>query len=412
MPDNDHADVTDRVSLVFSDWSPLGHVEDPLHKDLSAVARIGNCLFVACDETASVERLRHLDDGNFGDHRHFALAGLVALPAGPNGEMDIEGLCAEGGFLWIVGSHALKRSKPKREENDPGAALKRMEIVREPNRYFFGRVPLVEEERGLFAPARAVDRRQAAWVKFGRSRSALVRWVSDDPHLGAFLQMPSKENGFDVEGLAVRGSRAWLGLRDPVLRGHAVVLDMELAEKAPGRLKARRIDGGRRYRKHLLDTRGLGIRDMRLDGDDLLLLVGPSMGLEGPAFVLRWCGAVHDDASGVIDPARIETLCELPYRLHVDHPEGLESWPEAGPGALLVIYDAPAPERTDPDRFAVFADVVRPPSRDATSRPPSSDERHPHPSSSGKRSVTRGSGAGSSALRGPRSSGRAARAQE
>ena len=95
MPDNDHADVTDRVSLVFSDWSPLGHVEDPLHKDLSAVARIGNCLFVACDEAASVERLRHLDGGNFGDHRHFALAGLVALPAGPNGEMDIEGLCAE-----------------------------------------------------------------------------------------------------------------------------------------------------------------------------------------------------------------------------------------------------------------------------------------------------------------------------
>ena len=275
--------------------------------------------------------------------------------------MDIEGLCAAGGFLWIVGSHALKRSKPKRKENDPGEALRRMEeIVREPNRCFLGRIPLVEEERGLFAPARAVDRRQAAWVKFGRSRSALVQWLSDDPHLGAFLRIPSKENGFDVEGLAVRGSRAWLGLRGPVLRGHAVVLDMELAEKAPGRLKARRIDGGRRYRKHLLDTRGLGIRDMRLDGDDLLLLVGPSMALEGPAFVLRWCGAVHDDASGVIDPARIETLCELPYRLHVDHPEGLESWPEAGPGALLVIYDAPAPERTDPDRFAVSADVVRP----------------------------------------------------
>jgi hypothetical protein len=143
-----------------------------------------------------------------------------------------------------------------------------------------------------------------------------------------------------------------------VLRGHAVVLDLELKQKAPDRLKARRIDGDRRYRKHLLDTRGLGIRDMRFEGDDLLLLVGPTMSLEGPAFVLRWRDAAHDDASGVIDPARIETVAELPYQLHVDHPEGIELWPEAGEDALLIIYDAPASERTDPDTSTVRADVI------------------------------------------------------
>ncbi len=158
----------------------------------------------------------------------------------------------------------------------------------------------------------------------------------------------------------MRGSRVWLGLRGPVLRGHAVVLDLELKEKAKGRLKPRRVDGKRRYRKHLLDTRGLGIRDMRLDGNDLLLLVGPTMSLEGPAFLLRWRGGALDDASGVVDPKLIEIVAELPYRLHVDHPEGLELWPEAGPGGLLVIYDAPAPERTDPDRFTVRADAIRP----------------------------------------------------
>jgi hypothetical protein len=41
----------------------------------------------------------------------------------------------------------------------------------------------------------------------------------------------------------VRGNRVWLGLRGPVLRGHAVVLDLELLPKARDRLKARRIDG-------------------------------------------------------------------------------------------------------------------------------------------------------------------------
>jgi hypothetical protein len=234
------------------------------------------------------------------------------------------------------------------------------EIEREPNRYFLGRIPLVEEAPGLFAPARSDGERQAAWLKLGRRRSALERWLAADPHLGPFLSIPSKENGFDVEGLAVRGNRVWLGLRGPVLRGHAVVLDLELKQKAPTRLKARRIDSKGRYRKHLLDTRGLGIRDMRFEGDDLLLLVGPTMSLEGPAFVLRWRDAAQDDGSGVIAPERIETVAELPYQLHADHPEGLEIWPEAGAGALLIIYDAPAPERTDPDTSTVRADVICP----------------------------------------------------
>jgi hypothetical protein len=184
--------------------------------------------------------------------------------------------------------------------------------------------------------------------------------LADDPHLGPFLHTPSKENGLDVEGLAVRGNRVWLGLRGPVLRGHAVVLDLELTEKASGRLKARRIDDRRRSRKHLVDTHGLGIRDMRLDGGDLLLLVGPTMPREGPALVLRWRDAVHGEGSGVIAPDRIETAAELPYQLHVDHPEGLELWPEADPGALLIIYDALAPERTDPNTFMVRADVICP----------------------------------------------------
>jgi Protein of unknown function (DUF3616) len=356
--------ILDQVALTFSDWRPLRHVEDPLHKDLSAVTRVGNSLFLACDETASIECLRRLEDGSFGDHRHFALDAFVDLPGGAEGEMDIEGLCAEDGFLWIVGSHSLKRGKPKRGESDADDALKRMESVeREPNRYFLGRIPLVEENSGLFVPTQSVGERRAAWIKFGKRHSALVRWVADDPHLEPFLGIPSKENGFDVEGLAVRGNRVWLGLRGPVLRGHAIVLDLEISEKAPGRLKARRIYGERRYRKHLLDTRGLGIRDMCFDGDDLLLLVGPTMSLEGPAFVLRWVDAVHDCASGVIDSGRIETIAELPYQLHVDHPEGIDLWPEGGAGALLIIYDAPAPERTDPNTFTVLADVIRPASR-------------------------------------------------
>jgi hypothetical protein len=52
--------------------------------------------------------------------------------------------------------------------------------------------------------------------------------------------------------------------------------------------------------------------------------------------------------SGVIAPERIETVAELAYQLHVDHPEGLELWPEAGNGGLLIIYDAPCPGANRP----------------------------------------------------------------
>jgi hypothetical protein len=52
-------------------------------------------------------------------------------------------------------------------------------------------------------------------------------------------------------------------------------------------------------------------------------------------------------------------VAELPYQLHVDHPEGLELWPEAGGGGLLIIYDAPPPERTNP-ALTVRADATSP----------------------------------------------------
>jgi hypothetical protein len=96
------------------------------------------------------------------------------------------------------------------------------------------------------------------------------------------------------------------------------------------------------------------------EAPDAFGVQGLSMSLEGPAFVLPWCDAAHDDGSGVVAPERIETIAELPYQLHVDHPEGIELWPEAGAGALLIIYDAPAPERTDPATSTVRADVICP----------------------------------------------------
>jgi hypothetical protein len=84
------------------------------------------------------------------------------------------------------------------------------------------------------------------------------------------------------------------------------------------------------------------------------------MALAGTARVLRWRGATRECPEGMVDPSRLEPVADLPYGRGADHPEGLELWPEAGRGALLVVYDAPGPGRLDRDGLTLRADLVRP----------------------------------------------------
>lgn len=346
------------VLLEFRDWKTLPGVKDPLRKDISALAACGQSLFMACDETASVERLTRTAEGFYSNHVHYALGELFELPDGPHGEIDIEGLDISEGELWITGSHALKRDKPKRGKNGAVAALDRMMgIDRDPNRYFIGCVPLEADDTGepTLAPSR--DRKPAS-IKLKKKNSRLLKWLKDDPHLALFFDIPSKENGFDIEGIAARGDRVWLGLRGPVLRGYAVVIELDFKRPRARRLKARRIDGKRRYRKHLIDTDGLGIRDLLFDGNDLLLLTGTPLASDGPSFVLRWRDAAVDTTSGVVDPDRVEPVMELPYRGPIDHPEGI-CWLRDEPGGgrrLLVLYDSPDPRRLKEDPLLLIGD--------------------------------------------------------
>jgi hypothetical protein len=82
------------------------------HINLSAVRSDGRCLWVAGDETATVERLTPEEEG-FGNQRVFRLADLVDLPGPAEQEADIEGLARSGGFLWAIGSHSLIRKRVK-----------------------------------------------------------------------------------------------------------------------------------------------------------------------------------------------------------------------------------------------------------------------------------------------------------
>ncbi|OLT21656.1 hypothetical protein BJF79_15415 [Actinomadura sp. CNU-125] len=344
---------------------PFGHAsrEAETHTNLSAIRQDGPCLWAAGDETATVERLTAVTgpDGavtGYEGHVTVALADLVPLPAGPDEEADIEGLGRANGWLWAIGSHSLKRKKIK--DGHPAAkSRKRLAtVVREDNRFILARIPLVTGEDGLPRAVREDGGRTAAVL--GLDGDSITDLLAKDPHLAPFLHLPGKDNGVDIEGVAVHGDRLYIGLRGPVLRGWAVLVEIRPGADPddPRRLRALPVDGDDLYRTHFLDLGGLGVRDLCPHGDDLLILTGPSMDLDGPVRVVRWRGAAKADAPEIVHADDLEVLGDLPYGDGDDHAEGIAVLDGPGPGLrLLVVYDSPSPDRLTAGG-GVLADIV------------------------------------------------------
>jgi hypothetical protein len=264
--------------------------------------------------------------------------------------------------LWAVGSHSLKRKRIKGKHADAKAIKQLAKVEDEPNRRIVVRIPVVTDEDGLPGLAREVtsDGQTRTAAVLGGVGPSLTDLLADDDHLGPFLDIPSKDNGFDLEGVAAVEHRLYLGLRGPVLRGWAVVLEVHpyVDEKDPHVLRLREIGpDGEPYLKHFLDLDGLGVRDLCPDGDDLLVLSGPSMDLDGPVRIYRWHHAASSVTPAVVRGDEISRLMELRYGEGDDHPEGLCRLDDVdGRTRLLVVYDSPAAHRID-DR-GILADVV------------------------------------------------------
>jgi hypothetical protein len=189
----------------------------------------------------------------------------------------------------------------------------------------------------------------------------LLDALRDDPHVGPYVHIPGKDNGLDVEGLASVGGRLLVGLRGPVLRGWAIVLEIEPEDVAEGLLGLRPVgSGGRTLRKHFLDLRGMGVRELTVAPDgDILVLAGPTMELAGDAGVFRWR---REDGEDDVLVARedLPKVLDLPYGRDeeegVDHPEGITCLEADGKPLLLVAYDAPRADRVKKGGV-VIADV-------------------------------------------------------
>lgn len=318
---------------------------------LSAIVQIGDTLWVANDESIHLERLSYQGsdaDGNplYAAHTRFALHDYLSLPVAADAEdneVDVEGLAYQDGYLWVVGSHSLKRKKPQSDKSTEKGIERLVRIVPDPNRYLIARIPLnvVDGVPTLQAPS--------AQLPLHANGNALMEALRDDPHIKHFLKIPGKDNGFDVEGLAVIGTRLFLGLRGPVLRGWAVLLEIECVEDDddPSVLKLARIgEEDRPYRKHFLQLDGLGIRDLCVQGEDLLILAGPTMSLDGPVRVYRWQDGAKPDGESLIPRAVLEVVADIPHGHGNDHAEGLCLFTQGDAEiALLVVYDNAAQGR-------------------------------------------------------------------
>jgi hypothetical protein len=354
-----------------------------VHDSLSAVEALddGATLFLGNDETVggypAIERLRKIGGNVYGEHTRHALTDFIDLPDpklrdGALAEVDLEGFAECDGYLWFVGSYSCRRRKPKEEGTLGINELARVENGK--NRALLGRIPLVPTEDGMQL-ARKAERRRSATLS-----QDLRDVLREDPLLGPFLRpfrnakgkkviLPGKDNGFDVEGLAaVPGplgmTRLFVGLRGPVVRGYAVVLELWIREATrPTRLELCPFPDRKLYRRHLLPLEGLGIRDLCVHHDDLWILAGPTMTLRAPQLLFSWSNFLQNDAESLIQrrPEVLTPRATLEPRFGFNNAEGLAymgTHPENHP-SFLVVYDAPSTDRCV-GTSGVRADVLRP----------------------------------------------------
>jgi uncharacterized protein DUF3616 len=190
-------------------------------------------------------------------------------------------------------------------------------------------------------------------LKQNKQGNSLAAALKKDKLVGPFTRIPAKEGGVDIEGIAVCGDRVALGMRGPVIGTHALLLEVRIRAGRSGKLK---LDGG--PVKRLLALEGLGIRDLKRMGEDLLILAGPTTGLSGPCALYRWAEWSADPPRDEREVRfhRPERILDLPFGRGCDHPEGLALW---GDGEVLVVNDSPGEDRLRNEGRTLIADIFR-----------------------------------------------------
>jgi hypothetical protein len=199
-------------------------------------------------------------------------------------------------------------------------------IHKRPSRRLFGAIRLTSDGAAVTSPGRALPFKEA-----GSLRAVL----ESQPHLAPFMQLPSKENGLDIEGLTVFRGMIYVGLRGPVINNIAVIVAF--------RLTARFTVAPTSVFLHFVDLDGLGVRDLTRWKNGIMIVAGPVSSADGPFTLLHWRPR---RTSRIQKPNRV-----LAFPAGTDHPEGICELRRDAADGLLVVYDTTNPDRTSGTRY-------------------------------------------------------------
>jgi Protein of unknown function (DUF3616) len=179
---------------------------------------------------------------------------------GGEDEVDIEGLArAADHTYYVVGSHSRRRKAVDlfgAESWERKYDKNRERMLAEEIDSEEGRTRLY---RFTFDPASGSD----DWPPADLADIRLRDVFGQHPVLSAFVELPSKENGIDIEGIAVDGDSIYLGFRGPVLRnGFVPVLRLRFDEQHDNEIL-------------YVNLHGRGIRDLVKVQDGFLIAAGP-----------------------------------------------------------------------------------------------------------------------------------------
>lgn len=322
--------------------------------NLSGGGFVGRHLYLANDEGRALLRLQR--DASlphaYGKAEPIDIASLFKLDGAeldPAEEFDLEALAVDRADeqtvrIWMIGSHAMGHKKPK------GATLKRLGLKRQRNRLLFACIEtdndgVIRSNRGRhlrIKPARQTHTTDfLSALRAARPRadgflsevSALTE-AKIPPRIAdgvgwftPYILASTKENGLDIEALAVRRGEddpssvvAYIGLRGPVIDGLAVIIEIDIRDHNKRGLK---IASAPRF--HLVDLCGFGIRDLEWDDGDLLILAGPTMTRQKESALFRWRDAKNASAERTDNDVRevggIEQVGRLPMAPDSGGPE-------------------------------------------------------------------------------------------
>lgn len=279
-------------------------------EDISALGIAGDYLVIGSDETTAVQILKATADG-------YKVERSVSLARGNNtAEIDIEAIAIDGNTVYVIGSHAMVR--PRVKPNDSQRDNRRR-LAQAPSRNGEFRA------RNTLARFSLDGGGKPSQPRF----SGLGAVLDKTPPFSLFRDLPSKENGVDIEALAFKDGKLYAGFRAPVLRENFVPV-LVFGFKHPER------DAQVRY----LNLCGRGVRDLVSVDGGFLVLAGPLGDGPGGYQIYFWDGT--DTVPGKDHPTEgaVRLLAELPRSDVAAKAEGMAVLgAQAHSYELLIAYD-------------------------------------------------------------------------